>query len=53
MSVDLWTIGSVANIQCCQFSVFNTNVEELVGVVSWSWLKFLSRTPTSTLELEL
>ena len=43
---DLWMMRSVANIQCCQFSVFNANVEYgvlgvgvgefLVGVWSWS-----------------
>ena len=26
MSVDLWTMGNVANVQCCQFSVPISNV---------------------------
>ncbi len=46
MSVDLWTMGNVAihlrqgyggqDVKMLPVPVFNTNEEELVGVLSWS-----------------
>jgi len=33
MSVDLWTMRNVANVKMLPMPIFNSNVEELVGVL--------------------